>query len=192
MKPVSASQAFDNFKPENVVFVLSYDKKNKRPSGMVAGWSMKCSFKPRLFAVALWEKGYTHKLIQQTKEFVVAVPNRKLEKAIDIFGKRHGNKVDKFKLSKVKTLKAKHVDVPLLADATINLECKLEKEVKAGDHFIFIGKVVAAYLVEGKKVLLNWARKTASEFFGSFKKLLMFHRPTGDCPNSSIFSHLVR
>lgn len=155
MKPISLSQAFDSLKPENVVFVLAFDKNNNRPSGMVAGWCMKCSSEPYLFAVALWEKGYTHKLIRETKEFVVAVPNKKLEKAINIFGACHGDKVDKFKLSKVAASKAKYVNVPLLSDATINFECKLQKEVESGDHIIFIGEILAAYLGKGKKVLLN-------------------------------------
>lgn len=168
MKPVSVSNAFDIFKPENVVFVISYDRKNNRPSGMVAGWSMKCSSKPKLFSVALWEKGYTHKLIRDTKEFVIAVPNKSLEKALNLFGTRHGNKIDKFKVTKIATQKAKFINVPLLSEATINMECRLEKELITGDHVIFVGKVLAAYRNEGKKVLLNMGRRDKKRVFQEF------------------------
>lgn len=168
MKTVSANKAFDTFKPENVVFVLSYDRKNNRPSGMVAGWSMKCSYKDKLFSVALWKKGYTHKLIRDTKEFVIAVPNKSLEQALNVFGTKHGNKIDKFKVTKVATQKAKYINVPLLSDATINMECKLESELETGDHIIFVGKVLTAYINKGKKVLLNMGKKDGSRVFREF------------------------
>lgn len=168
MKAVSVSDAFHKFKPESVVYVLSYDNKYNRPSGMIAGWSMKCSSEPKLYAVALWKKGYTHKLIQNTKEFVVAVPNKELEKAIKIFGKRHGDKIDKFKTTRLATQEAKHINVPLLSDATLNFECKLEKEVDSGDHIIFIGKVLASYVNEGKKILLNMGKKNKKRVFQEF------------------------
>lgn len=169
MKKVSPNTAFSAFKPESCVFVISYDNKLKRPSGMIAGWSMKCSTDPYLFAVALWDKGYTHKLIKDTKEFVVAVPNKSLEKAVNIFGSYHGDKVNKFEKSKVKTMSSKHIRPPLLNDATINFECELHKEMKAGDHFILVGKVLEAYVNKDKKVMLNMGRdKDSKRIFKDF------------------------
>ena len=167
MKKISAKEAFTKLKPESCVFVISVDRKGK-PSGMIAGWNMKCSTKPPLFAVALWKKGHTHKLIRQSKEFVVAVPNKELIKAIEFFGSRHGDKVDKFKKTKIETSKAQHLKSPLLKDATINLECKLRKEVDSGDHIIFIGEVLASYINEDKKVLLNLGKTDGKREFKEF------------------------
>lgn len=121
-----------------------------------------------MFAVALWKKGYTHRLVQQTGEFVVAVPNKKIEKAVDIFGTTHGDRTDKFKLAKLKTLSAKYIKPPLLADATINLECRVEQEIDPGDHIIFIGKVLAAYANEKEKVLLNMGKINGKRVFREF------------------------
>jgi len=168
MEETSIEKALAGFKPESIVFVVSYDKKNKRPSGMIAGWSMQCSSNPYMFAIALWKKGYTHKLIQQTKEFVIAIPNKKIEKAIEIFGTTHGDKVDKFELTKLKTLSAKHIRPPLLADATTNLECRVEQEIDPGDHIIFIGRVLAAYADEKGKVLLNMGKVNGKRVFQEF------------------------
>jgi len=148
MKTVSISKAVEKYKQDNIIFVIAFDEKNKRPSGMVAGWTTICSADPYMLAVALWKKGYTHKLIHGTKEFVVAVSNKKLKKAIDVFGGQRGDKVDKFKLSKVASVPAKLVKPPLLSAATINLECKLVKEITTGDHILFIGKIVAAHIDE--------------------------------------------
>lgn len=168
MKQINSSQAMKKFKPERVVFVISYDKSKSRPSGMVCGWSTICSSEPDMLAVALWKEGYTHKLIRETREFVVAVPNKSLLKAIKVFGEKHGDKIDKFRVSKVKTLRSKYIKPPLLADATMNFECVLDKEVDSGDHILFLGKVVASYVDEGKKVLVNMGRKDGKRLFKEF------------------------
>jgi len=146
---------FRKFKPEWAVFVIADDRSLRRPSGMIAGWSMKCSREPPLYAVSLSKEGYTGKLIRDTGEFVVAVPNKELEPAIRVFGRNRGDAIDKFKESGIKTRNAKIVSAPLLEDATINLECVLEKEVDSGDHTIFIGRVVAAYHNPEKKFMVN-------------------------------------
>ena len=95
-------------KPENFVFVISVDENNK-PNIMVAGWQMRCSYDPPLFAISLSKKGYTNKLIHKKKEFVIALPNKKLEKYVEFFGSNHGDKIDKFKESKLETIPAKFV-----------------------------------------------------------------------------------
>jgi len=167
MEKVSTKEAFNKFKPESCVFVISIDE-NRKPSGMIAGWNMKCSIEPPLFAVSLSKKGHTHKLIQQSKEFVIAVPNKELKEAVLLFGSTHGNEVDKFAESKIETAKAEFVKSPLIKNATINFECKLFKEVDSGDHIIFIGKILASYINRDKKVLLNMKKVDGKRVFEEF------------------------
>lgn len=164
MKEVSIKDSFDKFKPESCVFVISIDIEGK-PSGMVAGWNMKCSFDPPLFAVSLQKEGHTHKLIQESKEFVIAVPNKDLLKELEFFGSTHGDEVDKFKETKIETEKAKFVKSPLIKNATINFECALEKEVDSGDHIIFVGKILTSYVNRDKKVLFNMKKVKGKRIF---------------------------
>ncbi len=163
----TARDAFTYFKPESCVFVISVDG-NGHPSGMVAGWHMKCSWEPPLFAVSLSRKGYTHRLIQKSKEFTIAVPNKSLEAAVEFFGATHGNEVDKFAVTGIATIPAQKIRPPLIRDATINLECILQQEVPAGDHILFIGQVVAAYINPGRKILLNMGRQNGKRIFQEF------------------------
>ena len=95
MKKVTVKESFRKFMPESCVFVISINSQGGA-SGMIAGWTMKCSVEPPLFAVALSKNGCTHKLIQESKEFVIAVPNKTLEKELLLFGENHGDKFDKF------------------------------------------------------------------------------------------------
>ncbi len=154
MKKTTIKASLDKLKPESCAFVISTDIGGK-PSGMIAGWTMKCSSEPPLYAVALSKRGYTQNLIRTSKEFVVAIPNKDLEEEVKLFGSTHGNIVDKFAESKIETFAAEFVKSPLIKDATVNMECKLFKEVDAGDHYIFIGEVVAGYVDNEKKMLFN-------------------------------------
>lgn len=154
MKQMDPAKTFSKYQPKNITFVISVDKKNK-PNGMVAAWHTILSKNPALMGVAIYKKQNTHRLIKESKEFVLAIPSKKLLKAINIFGGMHGNEVNKFEISKIKTTKAKILKSPLLTDATINFECKLIKQIPVGDHTFFVGKVVAAHLQEGQKILLS-------------------------------------
>lgn len=167
MKEISIKEVFDKLKPESCVFVVSIDKDGK-PSGMIAGWNMKCSYNPPLFAVSLSKHGYTHKLIQQSREFVIAVPNKNLQKELEFFGSTCGDKIDKFQKSGIKTSRAKFVKSPLIKEATINFECKLENEVDSGDHIIFIGKILASYINKNKKILMNMGKLKGKRIFKEF------------------------
>ena len=157
MKQIDISTAFTKYVPYNFAFVLSCDK-NNQPNGMIVAWHMKVSHTPPLMAVAIYNSQNTKKLIEQGQEFVIAIPNKKQLEAISIFGEQHGDKVDKFKLSKIKIKKAKFLKRPLLADATLNYECKVIKKVKTGDHTIFIGQVVSAHYNENEKILLCYGK----------------------------------
>jgi len=52
MKIVDNEVAFNKFKPENCVFVISKDL-NWKYSWMVAGFNMTCSKKPYMYAVSI-------------------------------------------------------------------------------------------------------------------------------------------
>ncbi|MDR4989330.1 MAG: flavin reductase family protein [Bacteroidales bacterium] len=167
MKKASVKEAFDKFKPESCVFVISVDADGK-PGGMIAGWNMKCSVYPPLFAVSLSKSGHTHRLIQQSKQFVIAVPNSELLEPLLLFGSAHGNETDKFAVSGIETAEAAFVSVPLIRKATINFECVLVKEVESGDHILFIGEILASHINPDKKVLLNMRKVDGKRIFEEF------------------------
>jgi len=164
MEEVSVAEAFSRFKPESCIFVISGGNK---PNGMIAGWHMRCSMDPPLFAVSLKNNKNTHKLIRESKEFVVAVANKELEKELLFFGSRTGKDVDKFKETGIEIVKGKSVKSPLIKKATINYECVLVDEVEAGDHIIFIGKIVHSYLNKGK-ILFNMRKEEGVRVFEEF------------------------
>ncbi|MBL7051853.1 MAG: flavin reductase family protein [Nanoarchaeota archaeon] len=154
MKKVNIKETLKKFKPQIVTFILSTNK-NGNPSGMVADWTTQVSHDPPLLLITIKKTSNTYKLVKESKEFVLAVANKELEEPIKIFSSKN---TDKFKESGIKTFKSKKTNIPLLSDASMNFICKVENEIEAGDHILFIGKVIEAYQDENKKILINLGR----------------------------------
>lgn len=161
IKEVSFSEAMKRKYPEWVVLITTVDESGKADV-MPAGWAMIASHQPPLFAISVGHGRYTHELIRNQKEFVIAFPGPGLEEAIEYTGSCSGRDIDKFKEFGLKSLKAQEVKPPLLTDCIVNLECKLEGELEAGDHTIFLGRVVAAHVDDDIHTrLLNFSGKFA-------------------------------
>ena len=162
MREVSFSEATQRKYPEWIALITTVDERGK-PNVMPVGWSMIASHNPPMFAVAVEQVHYTHELIRTQKEFVVAFPGPGLEAAIRYAGSSSGRDVeDKFERSGLKPLKARQVNPPLLSGCAVNLECKLQREMQAGDHTIFLGRVVAAHVDEDVPArVVNFGREFA-------------------------------
>jgi flavin reductase (DIM6/NTAB) family NADH-FMN oxidoreductase RutF len=115
---------------------------------------MIASGKPPMMAIGVAAKHYSIETIRHSKCFTIAYPSAEMADAALFFGSRSGRDVDKLAEFDCKTELAKAIDSVLLADAVANFECTLESETVAGDHIIFLGKVVAAHMnTEAKKRL---------------------------------------
>lgn len=154
MKQIETELAVKKRHPEGVALIVCKDKK-----GMVdvtpIGWFMLCNSKPRCWAIALYQKHYSHKVISETNEFVLTLPSFKQVKDILYCGSVSGWKVDKLKKCKFKTILANKVKPPLLEDSIACYECKVINKIKAPDHTIFIGEVLVSYISDRKDKTYN-------------------------------------
>ena len=62
------------------------------------------------------------------------------------FGSKSGRDTDKFAESDCKTEPAQKIDSLILSDAVANFECELDSQTEAGDHIIFVGKIVCSHM----------------------------------------------
>jgi flavin reductase (DIM6/NTAB) family NADH-FMN oxidoreductase RutF len=116
---------------------------------MTAAWQMPVSFKPVLVAISIGHERFSHKLILQSREFVINVPHIRMLKEVLCCGTQSGREIDKFEVCELTPVKAQKVQAPLIEECLGNIECKLHSIHEAGDHTIFIGEVVAASVKEG-------------------------------------------
>lgn len=150
MKEVLVDGAVVKSSPEAVVLVTSVDDKG-RANIIVLSWSMPASFVPKLVAISVGKTRHSHKLIMDSGEFVLCVPSLEMKDAVVFCGTHSGRKVDKFSETGLTPVGAKKVKPPLIAEAVSNNECRVVGVLDAGDHTIFVGEVVAAYVSDEPK-----------------------------------------
>lgn len=159
-KQVEYEEAIKTKYPEQVIIAVARDK-NGRANPITLGWTMLVSGAPPMMAIAVYKGHYSIKTIKHSKCFTVAFPSSEMADAALFFGSKSGRDTDKFAEFDAqhgqvhcKTESAKVIDSVLLTDAVANFECELESETVAGDHIIFVGKVVASHTnTEPKKRL---------------------------------------
>jgi flavin reductase (DIM6/NTAB) family NADH-FMN oxidoreductase RutF len=154
-KKTDYEQAIKTKYPEQIVFAVVKDK-NGKPNPVTIGWSMVASGQPPMFAIALTPQRYSTEAIRHSKCFTVAYPTQEMSKEAMFFGTHSGRDTDKFAETGCKYSPAEKIDSCLIDDAVANFECTLESEHTAGDHIIFVGKVVACHVnTEPKKRLYS-------------------------------------
>lgn len=110
---------------------------------------MPVSANPPMLAVSIRPTRYSYNMIKETKEFVINVPTMSIVKETLFCGRRSGKQHDKFKETGLTPLPAKMVKPPIIKECVAHLECKLLKQITAGDHEILVGEILTAYVNEG-------------------------------------------
>jgi len=139
--------------PEQVVIAIAKDKAG-RANPVTLGWTMIVSGKPPMMAIAVAKKHYSIGTIRHSKCFTIVYPSSDMSEAALFFGSKSGRDVDKLAEFDCNTAPAKEIDSVLLADAVANFECTLESETEAGDHIVFVGRIICSHVnIEPKKRL---------------------------------------
>jgi flavin reductase (DIM6/NTAB) family NADH-FMN oxidoreductase RutF len=156
-KQVEYEQAIKTKYPEQVVIAIAKDKAGKA-NPITLGWTMIVSGKPPMMAIAVAKTHYSIETIRHSKCFTLCFPSSDMAEAALFFGSRSGRDVDKLAEFECASEPAQEINSVLLTDAVANFECTLESETEAGDHIIFIGKIVTSHTnTEPKKRLYTVA-----------------------------------
>lgn len=104
-----------------------------------------------VFQIMVHPARYSHKLIEESGEFVINIPTADIVEQSLFCGIRSGRSVDKFKETKLTPVPAKHVKAPLIKECVINIECKVVEAIKPeySSYTFFFGKALAIHAEEG-------------------------------------------
>ena len=111
---------------------------------MPVAWNMPLSHDPPLVGIAVHPSRHTYDMLRLSQEFALNVPSRRLMNHVQYFGTVSGRDVQKIEEAKLPTFKAQRVDAPLLEGCLAYIECSVEEVLHLGDHYLFVGKVLAA------------------------------------------------
>jgi len=145
---VDTDLAYRLLHPRHTVLVTCTDK-NGRANIITLAWSMPTSHDPLMVVISIAPKRLSHRMIKETGEFVVNVPTMDIVRETLFCGRISGRKCDKFKEAPLTPLRAKKVRPPIIKECVAHLECKLTHMIPTGDHTLFIGEVLTAYVNKG-------------------------------------------
>jgi flavin reductase (DIM6/NTAB) family NADH-FMN oxidoreductase RutF len=127
--------------PTPVVLTTSIDENGKANVCTLAACGILSGNPPRV-SISIRPARYSHTLISKTNEYVVNFPTADIVRETDYCGIVSGRTIDKFKITKLKPIKAKVVKPPIISECPISLECRVKEIMKLGSHDVFVGEVV--------------------------------------------------
>ena len=125
--------------------LISCVGKAGKPNITTMAWAMPASNNPPLVAISLAPGRHSHTLIEESGEFIVNIPTLEVLQAVYACGSLTGRSFDKFRKANLTQMPAKRVKAPAIQECIAHLECEVEDKITAGDHTIFIGKILEAY-----------------------------------------------
>ena len=82
-----------------------------------------------VFIIAIAPQRYSWHFLEESPEFVIAIPNDSLNKAVKICGTLSGRDVDKFEASGLTPVISHIVKAPSILECPINIECRVYAKI---------------------------------------------------------------
>ena len=110
---------------------------------LTIAWTGIINSEPPITYISVRPSRFSHKIIAETKEFVINITNLPLAKACDFCGVKSGKSTDKFKEMGLELEPSTKIKTPMLKSAPVSLECKVLEIKSFGTHDMFIAEIVA-------------------------------------------------
>ncbi len=110
---------------------------------ITVSWTGTVCSQPLMVYISLRKERHSHQIISRNKEFVINLVNKDLMPAMDWCGVYSGKNFNKFVEMKLTKEKAQKVNVPLIAESPVNIECQVTEIKELGTHDLFLAEVVA-------------------------------------------------
>ena len=153
------------------------------PNGIALAWCMPVSHKPPMAAVSVAPQRYSHGLIEQRGCFCVNVPSVRQLHGLMIMGTRSGRDGDKFAPARFTAQPAETVDTVFIEECPGHIECVVRQAHTAGDHTIFVGEILRAFVESDMFDRNKWTLEQpqgrtvhhlGEEYFGVLNKIIRF------------------
>ena len=126
-------------------------KARGKTNGITIAWMTRVSWSPPMVAISVGKTRFSHELIAESKAFCVCILRKDKAEVAELFGTNSGRTMDKFSHVQY-TLSEGNFPIP---EGTIAyMECEVVEECEAGDHTIFVGKVIREKLLEDADPLI--------------------------------------
>lgn len=166
------------------VVLVTTARAGEKPNIITISWIGVCCSEPPIIGVAVRKNRHSYRILKESNEFVVNIPDENLLWATDKCGTISGKDADKFELCGLTAEKCEKVSVPAIAECPVHLECKIVNSMELGSHGLFLGEVkrvaVRENLVDKNRDIDLTKMKVisyspADHYYWSLGKRLEFH-----------------
>ena len=114
-----------------------------RPNIVTVAWAGTVNTRPPMVSVSIRPERFSHRMIEESGEFVVNLVDEAHCADLDYCGVRSGRDVDKFAERHLTAIPAVGMTyAPAIAECPAYLACKVRQRIPLGSHDLFIGEVV--------------------------------------------------
>jgi len=149
MRDYPLSRVYQLIEPGPVVLLTTTHK--GRANAMTLSWHTMVDFDPPLVACVVSSANFSFAALRATGECVIAIPARRLARAVVSVGNASGRDVDKFAAFGLTPRPAARVDSPLVAECFANLECRVSDTRLVPKYNLFILEVLKAWIDPAQK-----------------------------------------
>lgn len=137
----------ESWKPGNMLYPLpavlvSCRGKDGQDNVLTVAWTGTICTNPAMIYISVRPERHSYQMIKETGEFVVNLTTESMVKATDYCGVRSGKDEDKFEKTGLHKGHSEKVNVPIIMESPVNIECKVREVVPLGSHDMFIADVV--------------------------------------------------
>lgn len=154
-----------------------------RPNIITVAWAGTINSEPPMVSVSIRKSRHSHKLINETGEFVINLVNKQLCKSCDLCGVKSGADIDKFAACGLNAVKAEGLEYAFaIKEAPVSISCKVDSVKELPSHDVYTATVVGvtadSYLLdESGRLCLDKANLVAynhGEYFLLGQKIGFF------------------
>lgn len=136
------------FKPGNMLYpvpavLVTVADREGNSNIFTVAWAGTICTNPPMLSISVRPERHSYHMMKETGEFVVNLTTESMAWATDYCGVRSGRDVDKWKETGLTPEKANVVNIPVIKESPVNIECRVVKVEELGSHHMFIADVVA-------------------------------------------------
>lgn len=120
----------------------------EKPNIITIAWTGTICTNPAMTYISVRKERYSYDLIKESGKFAINLSTKSLLKAADYCGVKSGRDVDKFKEMGLTAIPGLSIDVPLIAESPLSIECEVTEIKELGSHDMFFAKVTGVTIEE--------------------------------------------
>ncbi len=113
----------------------------EKPNIITLAWVGTVCSEPPMCSISVRKERYSHRIIQESGEFVINLAGQSQLRAMDFCGVKSGRDIDKFAACDLTPCPVPGFTAPAVQECPIYLACRVTSVQELGSHDLFLGRI---------------------------------------------------